>query len=431
MVASLNQKEYLTYFDAVQEVTNVLIHGIENVKLEGDRLAPINRFSAFHARIVGLGRLLGALVSKKKRLNRQKETDQKIARLAESIAAINACNKRLIPLVTMRDRAESLVSANYYTLRAARLHNDAFALYESWNVRINEDPEAKKSFWKRFKLSCTKFVGLQISNAAKNLTFISSEDGKLAKTPLSVIALGKMTSISYMKICQQQKGFAGGKRGFDPINHTRLQLMGGFRENAENKAKKVLKNEKLNDTVKSAFENVSNTAGDSMALEEYMEAIALNTFKGAHDQLELSEGILHFKTTIGQALAENFKKVESFDLLFPLFQSAQHHFCHNQTSTLQAIHTLMADILKPYAIKYSAKVSEADLKQWLDQSLKTFPNEQTWIKGLFFEEVVRTLASKEPAKLNILSEFSVQHLLCENLTEAYVKRKLQKVNQTK
>lgn len=427
MTIFLSQTDYLTYFNAVQETTTVLIHGIENVSLDKDTFIPLNRFSAFHLKILALGRLIGAAFSKKNRVNRQKETDQKLARLAASIATINSYNRKFISQVNLKDRAESLVSSKYYTLRAAKLHNEAFALMEAWNKRLTEDPQAKKPFLKRIKRAYSKFVGLEITNQVKNLSITTSDDGKLSKSEISMIALGKMSSFSFLKICQQYKGFRGGKRGIDPINHTRLQLMGGFTENAESQAKKIIKDEKPGDTAKEALENAALTAGDAMALEDYMETIVLNTFRGAHDQLEISEGILHFDTTIGKALVENFKKVESFDLLFPLLQSAKHHFCHNQTTTLQAIQTLIAHILKPYALKNSDKISEETLKSWLDKAIKLFPEEQNWIKGVFFEEIIRSLAIKEKAKKENWLKFSVQHLLCDNLTETYVKRKLEKI----
>jgi len=418
MVSPLSQKDYLTYFDAIHAFTTVTLHGIENVSLKDQTFIPINRFNWIHSHILGIGRVIGAVFSKRKRLNRQKETDQKISRLTDSIRVINETNQRIVPQVKKSDTAGSLIAHNYYTLKASKLHQEALQQFTNWNKKIENITKKRKSLKNRLN----RFIGFAITSS-NPLTVANTPQGTLIEIPN--VNFFKFSSQPFISICRGYRGFSNRKRGLGLINHSRLQIMGGMSQEAVKKGEEILKKEKkLDVTEKMAFESASMTSTDSMALEEYMETLALNTFKRGHGQLELSEEILHFETQIGGALIESFKKVESFDLLFPLFRSAKHHFCHNQTSKMQAIHVLMNGIFKPYVANHFTQLTEADLEKWLNESIALFPEEIPWMKALFFEEVIRAFLANAPAKKESLRAFSSKHLVCTQLSLEYITRKL-------
>lgn len=418
MVSYLSQKDYLAYFDAVQAFTTVTLHGIENVTLKDQAFIPINRYSWIHSHLLGIGRVIGAVFSKSKRLNRQKETDQKVARLTDHIRVICDTNKRLVSLVKKGDTATSLIATNYYTLRASKLHQEALQEFTKWNKQIENKTQKSKSLKNRLQ----RFVGFAITSLPNLLTIVNTPKGTLVEIPHT--SFFKFSSQPFAAICRSYRGFSNPKRGLSLINHSRLQIIGGMSPEAVKKADEILKKEKLKDPEKTAFKNASSTAADAMAVEEYMEALVLNTFRSGHDQLEISEGILHFETQVGQALTEFFKKTESFDLIFPLFQSAKYHFCHNQSSKMQAIHVLMSGVLKTYMANHFNQLKETDLEKWLDESLKLFPEEAPWIKALFFEEVVRAYVANASTQKENMRIFASKHLVCDQLSLEYITRKL-------
>ncbi|CCB85194.1 MULTISPECIES: hypothetical protein [Parachlamydia] len=417
MVANLTQQEYLTYFDAVQEVAKISNHGISNVYIdEGKVFTPILTYSWAHARLVDISRLVKSVFSKKKRQKRQQDTDQKIERLAQHIQTINKTTKRILQTVKKSDDVSSVVSPNYYSVRAATLFNDHLGMFQKWN-KSSEEP--KKWSWNYLKSSLRKFNGFRI-HSNENLKISNQTDPQLIK-----IACPKLygnTSIHFVHVCLNIL------RREKTIDSYRLQKMGGFTENAASQVAEILKKEKsnLNGSEKKAFEHVNMTASDPAVLETYWETMRAMTRPGAHQQLELGdEGkILHFKTLVGESLEVFFKQTKSTELLFQLFAVAKHHFCHNETSKMQAIDSLIAKCLKPYCVKQNLEIEEEHLYEWLKKTIAFFPEKENWIKALFFNEVIYAMCQDDHTKKESLTQFSINYLINDLLPESRIHEKL-------
>ncbi|MBS4167930.1 hypothetical protein [Parachlamydia sp. AcF125] len=424
MIANLTQQEYLTYFDAIQEVAKISHYGISNVTIEEEKVfVSLPKYSWIHARLAEISRLISSILSKKKRQERQQATDQKLKLVAQSIQVINKANTRLRKIVRENDKVEAITSPNYYTLRAAALFKNYFQIFQKWN-QCSEEP--KKRTWARLKFALRKFNGYLIPSQ-KDLKITNQANGELSK--ISPSSLYQSSTQPFIKVCRSVLRYT------KKLDSFRLQLMGGFTHKAGSEASEIRKKEKssLDANEDKAFEHVNLTAADPMALEAYWEAMRATVRPGVHQQLELSdEGrILHFKTQVGESLEVFFKETRdpafpNTTSLFQLFHSAKHHFCHSESSKKQAIHSLISNCLKPYSQQIVEEAySEVPLDLWLEESIKLFPEKENWIKALFFEEVIYTIYRSDHTRKEQLEEFS-QNLICDLLPETYVTEKLAK-----
>lgn len=173
---NVSAEQYMQYFDAITTVEFVAKNGLDNVKVDTDRLAPSNH--SIKQSFSHLFDPIKALFSKEYREIRQRERNEKLVVLFEQIKIINKMHKTC---EKVQNNLRSLKKDDVYKERMARLYAESTPAIDKVNKmlrRQSKDNWSNRHFGSQIHLPTAAFI-TNFTNV--NITVVDSMSKDIKK----------------------------------------------------------------------------------------------------------------------------------------------------------------------------------------------------------------------------------------------------------